>query len=443
MASGMTRFLIFFCLLFWCSVALQAQSPGHVHFKAGEALLKQNKAAEALEKFNLALVEEPSNFLYHSGKGQALMKQEKFEAAISAFQKAVFYKEDYAKGYEWMGEVYALQNQLDKAINFYNLAYKTEPETSARVLIKCNLIKLLIANERLPQAELHLNELLELAPYNSDAHFWAGEYYFASGNLSAAIKGYKKALEYNKEVKPEATARIYYGLGRALYQNGDTENAKKAWAKANYGEYKKLVAEDMSRLNPEYFYKAGVSYYLTGDWDEALMHLKKAVEMKPDFSLAYKYLGIISDKRDLTTEANSYFTKAVQTEKDSAKQADVYGVWLASQIENENFAGAITSAEKVLRHNNQNAKAWLYKAQAEFHLSRYSASMTSAEKGLAVLVNVQDPVKKAPYYYFLGVSARYAGNIAKAKEALTLAQHGNTKYAAKHELDILNGVISR
>jgi tetratricopeptide (TPR) repeat protein len=265
----------------------------------------------------------------------------------------------------------------------------------------------------------------------------------ASGNLSAAIRGYKKALEYNKEVKPEATARIYYGLGRALYQNGDTENAKKAWSKANYGEYKKLVAEDMSRLNPEYYYKAGVSYYMTGDWDEAMLQLKKAVEMKADYAQAYKYLGIISDKRDLTTEANSYFTKAVQTERDSSKQADIYLIWLTSQIENENFAGAITSAERVLKFNDQNSKAWLMKTQAEFHLSRYTTAMQSAEKGLATMVNIQDPVKKAPYYYYLGISARFAGNISKAKEALTLALHGNTKYAARHELDILTGVISK
>lgn len=432
-----------FSFLTLICISLPAQSPGHVHFKAGELLLKQNKASEALEKFNLALVEEPSNYLYHSGKGQALIAQDKYDLALSAFQKAIFYKEDYAKGYELIGQVHVKQGLLDKAINYYNLAYKTEPETSAKVLFKCNLIKVLIENDRLAQAELHLNELLTLAPYNSDARYWEGELYFATGNLSAAIRGYKKALEYNKDVRPEISARIYYGLGKALYQNGDTENAKKAWTKANYGEYKKLVAEDMSRLNPEYFYKAGVSYYLTGDLDEAVYNLKKAVEMKVDYSQAYKYLGMISDKRDLTTEANSYFTKAVQTEKDSSKLADIYLVWLSSQIENENFAGAITSAERVLRFNSQNAKAWLMKCQAEFHLSRYSAAMTSAEKGLAALVNLQDPVKKAPYYYYLGVSARFAGNIAKAKEALLLAQHGNTKYAAKHELDIITGVISR
>jgi tetratricopeptide (TPR) repeat protein len=439
----MRQFLAGIILFLGVVIQVWGQSPGHVHYKAGEQLLRQNKAVEALDKFNLALIEEPSNFLYHSGKGQALMKQGKADAAIIAFQKAIFYKEDYARGYELMGEAYLDLNQIDKAINFYNLAYKTENDISAKVAFKANLIKALIEFDRLPQAELHVNELLTLAPYNSDAHFWNGEFNMASGNLSAAIRGYKKALEYNKEVKPEATARIYYGLGRALYQNGDTENAKKAWSKANYGEYKKLVAEDMSRLNPEYYYKAGVSYYMTGDWDEAMLQLKKAVEMKADYAQAYKYLGIISDKRDLTTEANSYFTKAVQTERDSSKQADIYLIWLTSQIENENFAGAITSAERVLKFNDQNSKAWLMKTQAEFHLSRYTTAMQSAEKGLATMVNIQDPVKKAPYYYYLGISARFAGNISKAKEALTLALHGNTKYAARHELDILTGVISK
>lgn len=432
-----------FSILFLTGGLLFSQSPGHVHYRAGEALLKQNKPSEAIEKFNLALVEEPSNYLYHSAKGQALLKQESWEQALSSFQKAIYYKEDYARGYELIGMVYVKQNQMDKAVNFYNIAYKTETEVSGKVASKSALIRLLIEHERYPLAELHVAELLELAPYNSESHFLSGELHLATGDLTGAIKGYKKALEYNKEVKPEAVAKIYYGLGKALYQNGDTENAKKAWVKANFGEYKKLVAEDMSRLNPEYYYKLGVSYYLSGDLDEAVINLKKSVEMRPDYAPAFKYLGIISDKRDLTTEANSYFAKAVQTEKDSSRMADIYMIWLNSQIENENFAGAITSAEKVLRFNNQNAKAWLQKSQAEFHLSRFSSAVISAEKGLAILVNIQDPVKKAPYYFILGVSAKFAGNIPKAKEALSLAQHGNTKYAAKHELDLLNGVISK
>jgi hypothetical protein len=35
-------------------------------YKAGEALLKQNKLEEAIAKFNQELVEEPSNYLYHA-----------------------------------------------------------------------------------------------------------------------------------------------------------------------------------------------------------------------------------------------------------------------------------------------------------------------------------------------------------------------------------------
>jgi len=419
---------------------LSAQSPGHVHFRAGESLLKQNKTEEALEKFNQALLEEPSNFSYHSSRGITLLKLNKLEMALSAFQKAVFYKEDYALGYKLMGDVYLNQGNVDKAINHYNIAYKTETEVSGKVIFKSELIQALLLKERYQSAEIHVNELLSFAPYNSEAHFLSGELYLATGDYTLAIKGYKKALEYNKEVRPDMVAKIYYGLGKALFQNGDTENAKKAWAKANYGVYKKMISEDMSRLNPDYYYKIGVSYYLSGDMDEAVENLKKAVEMKPEFSAAYKYLGIVSDKRDLSSEANTYFSKAVQTEKDSSRQADIYQIWLNSQIENENFAGAITSAEKIIKVYPYNAKVWLQKSQAEFHLGRFQPSIHSAEKGLEVL-NSTDPVKKAPFYFMLGMSARHMGNVQKAKDAFQNALFGNTKYAAKHELDILNGAI--
>lgn len=409
-------------------------------YKAGEALLKQNKLEEAISKFNQALVEEPSNYLYHAGKGMALAQGNQDELALTSFQKAIYYKEDYAKGYQLIGQVYFKQGDLDKAINYYNLAYKTESELSGKVQFKSDLVLLLIENERYQTAEIHVNELLTVAPYNATAHFLSGELNLAVGDNNQAIKGYKKALEYNKDTKPEAIAAIYYGLGKALYQNGDTENAKKAWLKANYGKYKRLISEDMSRLNPDYFYKIGVSYYLSGDWTEALVQLKKAVEMKPDFVNAHKYLAIVNDKRDLTTEANIHFAKAVQAERDSAKQADIYMVWLVSQVENENFAGAITSAEKVLKVNPQNSKAWLLKSQAERHLGRYPQAIQSAERGLNTL-NTTDQVKKSPFYFVIGSAARMTGNAGKAKEALQNAQFGNIKYAAKHELDLLNGVI--
>jgi tetratricopeptide (TPR) repeat protein len=427
-------------LIFLLQGFVCAQSPGHALYKAGEALFKQNKLEEAIDKFNLALVEEPSNYLYHSAKGLALSKGNQDDLALTAFQKAIYYKEDYAKGYQLIGQVYLKQGSIDKAINYYNLAFKTESELSGKVQFKSDLVLMLIENERYQTAEMHVNELLALAPYNASAHFLSGELNLALGDNSQAIKGYKKALEYNKDTKPESIAAIYYGLGKALYQNGDTENAKKAWAKANYGKYKRLISEDMSRMNPDYFYKIGVSYYLSGDLNEAVTQLKKAVEMKPDFVNAHKYLAIVNDKRDLTSEANLHFTKAVQAEKDSAKQADIYLIWLASQVENENFAGAITSAEKVLKVYPQNAKAWLLKSQAEKHLGRYTQAISSAEKGLNAL-NTTDQVKKSPFYFVIGSSARMTGNAAKAKEALTNAQFGNIKYAAKHELDLLNGVI--
>jgi tetratricopeptide (TPR) repeat protein len=111
-----------------------------------------------------------------------------------------------------------------------------------------------------------------------------------------------------------------------------------------------------------------------------------------------------------------------------------------SQVENENFAGAITSAEKVLKVNPQNSKAWLLKSQAERHLGRYPQAIQSAERGLNTL-NTTDQVKKSPFYFVIGSAARMTGNAGKAKEALQNAQFGNIKYAAKHELDLLNGVI--
>jgi len=424
------------------SFSVFAQSPGHEIYKQGEALLRQGKLEEALGKFNNALVEEPSNYLYHAAKGNTLLKLKKLDLALTSLQRSVYYKEDYGFGYKLMGDLYLEQNDLDKAISFYSIAFKNESELSSRVKYKSELIRILIDREKYTQAETQLEELMGIAPYNSESFYLLGELSFAVGDLTEAIRGYKKALEYNKEVKPEAVARIYYGLGRALYQSGDGENAKKAWAKANFGEYKKLVAEDMARLNPDYYYKLGVSYYMSGDLDEAVIHLKKAIDMRQDFAIAYKYLGIISDKRDLTTEANSYFARAVQCEKDSIKRTDIYMAWLISQVENENHAGAITSAEKVIKIQPQNAKAWLLKSQSEFQLSRFSNAIVSAEKGLAALNN-QDPVKRAPYNFIIGMSSKYTGNPTKAKEAFTNALFGNTKYAAKHELDVINGVIQK
>ncbi len=146
--------------------------------------IAQGKGADARPWLELALRENPQNFLAHHGLGLAARMERKNEEAHRHFAKAAELKPNYAPAQQELGMV---------------------------------LVDLQRYSEALPP----LRRAAEVGPENAVLSNYLGIAHANSGRLPEAVKFYRRALELNREY---AAARL--NLAFALLQTGDRNGAR-------------------------------------------------------------------------------------------------------------------------------------------------------------------------------------------------------------------------
>ena len=73
-----------------------------------------------------------------------------------------------------------------------------------------------------------------------------------------------------------------------------------------------LKAEEIYPDDPYLQYDLALTYDMKGALDKAEYHLKKAIELKPDYSDAYNYLGFVYFRQGKVNEAIQVYNKALE-----------------------------------------------------------------------------------------------------------------------------------
>jgi hypothetical protein len=118
----------------------------------GEALAQDGKYYEAIQEYQRALDLAPTNSLAHFREGEAMFYQKNYQAAANAFRAALGGDNDPKWTEVWshlyMGKIYDLLGQRERAVNEYSLAQHINDDTAGAQ----------------QEAALYLKK-----PYNSDA----------------------------------------------------------------------------------------------------------------------------------------------------------------------------------------------------------------------------------------------------------------------------------
>jgi len=134
------------------------------------------------------------------------------------------------------------------------------------------------ANNNPVKQKEYLDRLLAVHPNDERAHFAMGGYYFGQQEFPQAIDHYKKATE----LAPDYSTAFNI-LGYAYRQNGDFENAEKA-----FQSYIQLIPNDP---NP---YDSYAELLLKmGRFDESIAQYRKALAIEPNFLASH--FGIAAD----------------------------------------------------------------------------------------------------------------------------------------------------
>jgi tetratricopeptide (TPR) repeat protein len=210
---------------------------------------------------------------------------------------------ELAFAYHNRGLAYARKGQNDLAIQDLEHAIKLDPKTPTRVLAKA-FVNRGIAYDgqgQFDRAIQDYDQAIKLNPKEANAFYNRGNSFRYKGLLDRAIQNYAAAIQIN----PDYTM--------ALTNRGVVYAAQKNFERAiqDFNEVIKRNAGDpRGRACP--FYNRGLSYAAEGQYDRAISDYDQAINLRPDFAMAFYFRGMAKRKKGDATGGNSDIARAKQ-----------------------------------------------------------------------------------------------------------------------------------
>lgn len=91
------------------------------NIEQGFALFKKHNYKEAIEKFNQAIAENPTNYSAYFYRGFSYYEQKKYSYAIADWEKTISLKIDYYEAYNNLASIYLKMKNYPKALSYVNI----------------------------------------------------------------------------------------------------------------------------------------------------------------------------------------------------------------------------------------------------------------------------------------------------------------------------------
>jgi tetratricopeptide (TPR) repeat protein len=426
--------LLFAFLLCWAGA--MGQGPGKTAFSAAENMRKAKRYAEAIEKYDEAIRLEKENYRYLFSRGKCYYEMKDYRNAISSLEEAVGVNREFTPAYSLLALSFLKNGDEANAMFNYDQAFKYETNPERKVQYKMQVVKYHMKSGDTQQAQSHIAEAKAVAPENLDILYYEAKLANQNGDHQTAKNSMLSAVSKLGEAQPAQSAKFYYELGLAYNNLGDYENAKKAWEKANFGNYRKLIAAEMSKNSPGFYYKKAVSYYSAGQFDQSRDEVRKALELQSNFGAGYLLMGKIDKKQGNYSQAITNYSTALNMENDPRRKLSLLQMLANLQMDSGDYSGALSSSNQVLKETPADLRILYIKALAQYNLGQYGPSIATSESAI-VAPNI-DATTKAKFQFLVGMASKNT-DVEKAKTAFRSAMYGPFKPAAKNELDKLMG----
>ena len=243
------------------------------HWKNGVSLFKH--AVQVTE----------NNWLAHHNLGVALDLEGRGDDAIVHLQKALSIKPDSIDALNNLGIAFAQKGNYDQAMDYYNRALTIDAN---HVGSHINLGKLFAEKGEVTEAISHYRQTLRIDPANENAHYDLAVLLRNQRKSDEAIFHFEKALTINPNL-----VDAHYNLGTLLMEQNKKKEGRLHIAQALVI----LHNTDPRTINPIYadvFFKFGVDYSFRGQYQQAIVFFKKALEIKPDYEEARNNLKLLT-----------------------------------------------------------------------------------------------------------------------------------------------------
>ncbi|RMF97464.1 MAG: tetratricopeptide repeat protein [Candidatus Schekmanbacteria bacterium] len=209
--------------------------------------------------------EERLAILYHNA-GVKFFADGDYERALRNFSNAVKYDEKNPYYLNDLALTYSMLREYDTALRYFRKALSIKPNES----------------------EIRNGMASTLA---------------IQGDLADAIVEWKKVINDPLYKSPSI---VYYNLGKAYFQLGDIDSAKKS--------FHNVLKYDPKNVETLYF--LGIISEKRGNYEEAARYYERSIAANPDFAPSHYNLGVNYYLRNLYPEAEAEFRWIVYSGKD-------------------------------------------------------------------------------------------------------------------------------
>ena len=241
--------------------------------------LTQDNSDEAIQRFNSALVHDPSFSLANTGLCNSYWQ--KYESTKSAIWLnkaedhcliALSQNEKSPITYKAIGAIYRDTGKYQKAIEYLEKGLIVDAHSASTALVLADVYDLINDKEKAESLYLHT---IEISPKNWQTYEGYGYFLTRNGRYDEAIENYKKVLK----IFPK-NAITLNNMGINYFYKDDFKGAAIEFEKSATIEPTSII-----------FANTGNMYYSAGEYQKAVDALKKANRLDPNNCLWTLYLA--------------------------------------------------------------------------------------------------------------------------------------------------------
>ncbi len=344
------------------------------YIETGNTLKEQGKLDQAIANYQQALKIEPNNALAYNQMGEIYVQQGKLDAAIAACQNAIKIQPNLAAAYKNLGNALQAGGKIDEAIRSYSKAVEIDPQFAEAY---ANLGSMLGMQGQMEKAIAYFQKALEIKPNIAAVHWNLGNALNKVKRISEAIACWRRAAEYNPQ---QFSAEAINDRGSMCAQAG-----KFAEAMDNY--------QRAIQIKPEFalaYLNLGTVLQKQGKLDDAIAQFNKVLELKPDCIEAYGKLGNLLIGREKFDEAIAQYQKVIQIQPDAVEAHFNFGTAL---LEQGKIYQAISSFQKVLELQEAYSNLGIalyrqFKQSDRRNINQFDAAFNNFQKAIEINPNL-------------------------------------------------------
>lgn len=223
---------------------------------------------------------------------------QEWDNALKMLDQAIEMSPEFAMAYSLKGDVYQNQENYEKSAESYEIATTFDPYSIKDYL---NLGKVYRILKEFAKSTAAYVRAAEIEPTNYQANYGAAQSYYL-------LRDWDNTIRHSV-----AASRLDASAADPLSLMGDAFEEKKDHASA-IKAYRRALENDGN--NPKMMASLAVSYLRSKRYSAGRELLESAIAIKPDYGMAYQYLGFVQimlGQRDIAMES---YLKAVGIDPD-------------------------------------------------------------------------------------------------------------------------------